>query len=281
MNEETEVESPGPRPCPSRRGKIARLPQRVRDELNQRLLDGEPGKKLVEWLNGLREVKSVLKLHFNGSPITEQNLSEWKQGGFRDWLAKTEADDWLDDTLAECRELKAAVQSRPSASPRAGEDGKEAGTESVPDKVAGWFFPHYVAAARGQLATARDPAERWSVLRTICADLAGLRRSGHHVERLRIWQEKLRLETEVVEAQVNELTEKQVLDWVKAHPEIKRKIWPKGRPLSPKEKQLRIIQAFGIGDPAALGIRVRKSKRRKNPGQKLNEKSNFIQVNPT
>ena len=37
----------------TRRGKIARLPLAVREELNTRLRDGEEGKQLVLWLNGL------------------------------------------------------------------------------------------------------------------------------------------------------------------------------------------------------------------------------------
>lgn len=69
----------------TRKGKIARLPRAVRDELNRRLDDGEQGIRLVEWLNGLAEVQAVLKADFEGRPINEQNLSDWKDGGFKDW----------------------------------------------------------------------------------------------------------------------------------------------------------------------------------------------------
>jgi hypothetical protein len=48
----------------TRNGKIARLPAAMRDELNQRLLDGQPGKELVEWLNGLPKVQALLKAEF-------------------------------------------------------------------------------------------------------------------------------------------------------------------------------------------------------------------------
>ena len=37
----------------TRHGKIARLPLEVREELNRRLENGEPGDRLVEWLNGM------------------------------------------------------------------------------------------------------------------------------------------------------------------------------------------------------------------------------------
>ncbi len=70
----------------TRNGKIARLPKQVRHDLNGRLEDGEPGKQLVEWLNGLPEVQGVLQLRFGGRPISEQNLSERKQGSYQEWL---------------------------------------------------------------------------------------------------------------------------------------------------------------------------------------------------
>lgn len=43
----------------TRNGKIARLPREIREELNRRLDDGEQGVRLVEWLNGLPEVKRI------------------------------------------------------------------------------------------------------------------------------------------------------------------------------------------------------------------------------
>jgi hypothetical protein len=251
MSKESKTESPGTRAGRlSRNGKIGRLPRPVRDELNQRLLDGEPGKELVRWLNELPEVKAVLQREFGGRAITEQNLSEWKQGGFRDWLAKTEADEWLADTLEESQESKRAGGSRACASRRKGFHGKAG--ESVADRVAGWFFPHYVAAARGQLAAAQTPAGRWSVLRTICADLAGLRRSDHYVERLRIWQEKLRLETKVATAEEKEVTEKEFLKWARAQPDIEHKIWPDREILTFEEKERRMRQILGINDPVDI-----------------------------
>ena len=65
----------------TRNGKIARLPREIRDRLNERIRDGEPGTKLVPWLNSILEVQEVLEAYFSERPITEQNLSEWKQGG--------------------------------------------------------------------------------------------------------------------------------------------------------------------------------------------------------
>jgi hypothetical protein len=49
----------------TRNGKIARLPAAIREELNQRLLEGEQGKPLVAWLNGLPKVKESLGIHLS------------------------------------------------------------------------------------------------------------------------------------------------------------------------------------------------------------------------
>jgi len=80
----------------SRRGKIARQSRKIRDELNQRLDDGEQGARLIEWLNSLPEVQEVLRVDFEGRPITESNLTHWRNGGFLEWLARRDADDGLE-----------------------------------------------------------------------------------------------------------------------------------------------------------------------------------------
>jgi len=87
----------------SRRGNIARLPRQVREELNRRLQDGEAGKPLVRWLNSHPEVKAVLRECFREREITEKNLSEWRKGGFQDWLAQH-------DTVAQAQELSADAE---------------------------------------------------------------------------------------------------------------------------------------------------------------------------
>src|SRR5262245_59070584 len=93
----------------TRNGKIARLPRELREQLNRRLQDGEPGTRLVEWLNGCEAVKQVLAQDFGGRQINEQNLTEWKQGGYQEWLARQE-------TLACARELAADAKELNEAS---------------------------------------------------------------------------------------------------------------------------------------------------------------------
>jgi hypothetical protein len=74
----------------TRNGKIARLPGFVREELNTRLDDGQQGESLLDWLHGLPEVQASLEENFQGAPITKQNLSEWRKGGFREWQVRRE-----------------------------------------------------------------------------------------------------------------------------------------------------------------------------------------------
>jgi hypothetical protein len=70
----------------ARVGKIAKLPHSIREQLNEKLRDGVGGKTLVTWLNGLEETKKIIDSEFEGVPLTKQNLSLWRKGGFRDWL---------------------------------------------------------------------------------------------------------------------------------------------------------------------------------------------------
>ena len=79
----------------ARNGKIARIPLEIREQLNARLADGEPGNRLVEWLNSSPDVVRVMTEQFEGRPITENNLSEWRAGGYEEWLT---LQDFLDET---------------------------------------------------------------------------------------------------------------------------------------------------------------------------------------
>lgn len=79
----------------TRTGKIARLPLAVREEVCRRLRDRQPGRIICAWLNGLDEVKSILHGQFEGVPVDDNNISQWRQGGYQDWLAHQ---DVLDTT---------------------------------------------------------------------------------------------------------------------------------------------------------------------------------------
>src|SRR5712671_2353536 len=96
----------------TRNGKIARLPREIREQLNRRLQDGEPGTKVVSWLNSLPDVQAVLAAEFESRAISEQNLSEWKAGGYRDWLLQQEAIELVRHMDADSSELNQVSQVR-------------------------------------------------------------------------------------------------------------------------------------------------------------------------
>ena len=142
----------------TRKGKIARLPDLVREELNRRLLNGERGNKLVLWLNSLPQVQAVLAEEFEGSAIRPQNLSEWKQGGYGDWLRQQEA-------------LKMLKQL--------GGDGDEtfqAARGPIADKTVAWLAARYLVEAQ-KLKSGEDESD-WNRLRELCHDVLALRRSS-------------------------------------------------------------------------------------------------------
>src|SRR5580698_3731694 len=72
----------------------------------------EPGTKLVEWLNTLEEVRDVLQAEFDARPVSEQNLSEWKQGGYQDWLRHQEARAYVHALAEQDGELLDAAGGR-------------------------------------------------------------------------------------------------------------------------------------------------------------------------
>ena len=67
------------------RSKIGRLPFAIRNELNERIRDGAQGAELLDWLNGLRETKKVLR-ELKSGLINAQNLTDWRSTGYKDWL---------------------------------------------------------------------------------------------------------------------------------------------------------------------------------------------------
>ena len=219
----------------TRTGKIARLPRAIRQQLNRRLQDGEPGIRLVDWLNALPETQSVLAAEFGGRPVSEQNLSEWKQGGHREWLVHQEA-------LEKAGELAAS----------AGELTEAAGP--LADHIATVLTARY-AAALGEWDG--DPegvsTRKLRVLRALCQDVVELRRGDHSAARLKNEQSRLDREREQT---VEELAE-HFQQWAQ-NPRVRE--WVCGQCVNPEERQRRLREIFAVatggilsGDAAANG----------------------------
>src|SRR5436190_14915780 len=209
------------------KGKIARLPRGIRDQLNRRLDEGEAGKELVQWLNELPEVRDIMARQFGGRPINEQNLSEWKARGHREWLARQEA-------LAHARELAADAQELGEAT-----DGK------LTDHLATVLAARYAAALGGWNGEVSDEfRQKLRALRGLCQDIVELRRGDHSGARLNMERERLERESEKTEVEVVEHFKRWAMK-----PEVRE--WISRDWLSPEERERRLRQIFGLESKTA------------------------------
>lgn len=83
----------------ARQGKIARLPHKLRQAINIKLLDGKLSRTILPWLNSQPEAIALWEAHFEGAPANPQNLSEWRRGGYAEWLQRKQKSENL-KTLA-------------------------------------------------------------------------------------------------------------------------------------------------------------------------------------
>ncbi len=151
-------------------GKIGRLDSDTRHVLSVRLENGEPHKSLVAWLNSLPEVQEKLKFWFEGRPITEQNLSEWKQHGHQEWLR-------LQETRQLARQLTEDAETL-----EVDTDG-----DLLSDKLA-----VMVTAELGRLMATLledeklDVETKWKRLKEIHRELSQLRRDDHRAAKVKL-----------------------------------------------------------------------------------------------
>jgi hypothetical protein len=145
-------------------GKIARLLYEIRQKLNFRLRNGDDTEKILSWLNGLPETKAILNEKFDGKPISVSNLSDWRLGGYTQWLRHQ-------DTIEETRWLME----------EATELG-QAGAEVLPERL-GILLAARCASltARLEQGTAMDH-EELRLLYRLCQSVALLRRGNQASE---------------------------------------------------------------------------------------------------
>ena len=213
----------------TRVGKIARLPREIRGQLNRRLRDGETGRKLVDWLNSLTEVQSILAAEFDGRAVSEQNLSEWKQGGYAEWLVQQEA-------LAQVREMAADA-----------DELTEAADGILADHLATVLTARYAAALAGWNGEPTDETRRrlrW--LRSLCQDIVELRRGDHSAARLKIEQERLERDRAKTEEELVEHFKR----WA-GNADVREIIC--GDCVSPEERQRRMRAVFGLSPAEEAG----------------------------
>ena len=150
----------------TRIGKIARLPNEIREELNRRLQDGEPGEDLLRWLNRLPKVRKVLAAQFGGRPINKQNLSDWRLGGYRDW-EQAEEDRARIDRLTDTIRLAKPGDESP-----------------LSERLAAALLVELARALDEMRDESLPSAERWDRLRQMLREVAAMRREDHRAAKL-------------------------------------------------------------------------------------------------
>jgi hypothetical protein len=178
-------------------GKIGRLPKCTRDDLGRRIEDGEPGKELVKWLNGLSGVQRVLKEQFGERPITEQNLSEWKQGGHQEWLRQEETRSVVSRLTEQSDDLDEAA------------DGHE-----ISDRYASVLAAEFTRLATTLLEKETDPEKHWKRFCEVYRVLSQFRCDGHRAVRTRIkrdrWNREVEREDEEEEKRMKQESKKRL-----------------------------------------------------------------------
>jgi|ERR1043166_5190331 hypothetical protein len=177
----------------TRNGKIARLPRVIREQLNRRLHDGELQTKLVEWLNHIPEVQAVLAAEFDGRAVSEQNLSEWTAGGYRDWMLQQEAIELVRHMDADSDELNQASKVR------------------LTDLLAQRLAARYVVAAKLLSRSNQEGEIDLKLLREFCGYIVALRKGDHSAERLKLERERLEFDRE----QLRELRDEEFWKWAR------------------------------------------------------------------
>jgi len=156
----------------TRTGKIARLPCDLRDELNHRLQDGEPGARILGWLNALPSVAALLAAEFGGVGLNAQNLSNWRQGGYQYWLKQ-----------------QARRQSVRELTENAAELATDAGGVDLSHHLSAVLVAELAASARDALAAVADPAERCKRTKDVLDTLIRVRRQDTQAGQLALKRE--------------------------------------------------------------------------------------------
>jgi hypothetical protein len=176
----------------TRTGKIGRLPKCIRDMLGQRIEDGGLGKEIVKWLNGLSGVQRVLEEQFDGRPITEQNLSEWKQHGHPEWLRQEEKRSLISSLTDQSDDLDEAA------------DGHE-----ISDRFANVMAAELIQLGTTLLEKETDPEKRWQRFRDVHRELSQLRSDDHRAVRMFIKRQNWIRRTEREDEEAEKRSEKE------------------------------------------------------------------------
>jgi hypothetical protein len=182
----------------ARQGKIARLPELVREELNKRLRAGQLGPTILPWLNEVAEVKQVLTDHFGGAAVNAQNLSDWRNGGYEEWVEKQ-------DRTYRIKELASYAVKLAEANGSSIAEGSAA-------IVSGKWMDVLEAATGDEKIGLEDLKEITSSLVSLRSAEIAQQRADTDKEKLKQRDEQLKLEREKFQRQTAEMVLKSAKD---------------------------------------------------------------------
>jgi hypothetical protein len=172
----------------TRNGKIARLPKNLREEINLRLQNGEEASPIADWLNTLPKVQAFLKAEFDGQAINENNISNWRHGGFREWQEQQETQEAVQRLAVTAAGLRRAAPADRLKQPAPG--------ALITDQLA-LYLASRLAVALAELPSAGEdpdgPDGHLKRLRILCLPLVALRKGDHDVQWLQVERDRLAL----------------------------------------------------------------------------------------
>jgi hypothetical protein len=201
-----------PTPTPTNVGKIASLPYSLREEINERLEDGEPTETILAWINANPSVQSLLKSKYQNHLISAQNLSNWRQGGYQSWLKQQErvrlAQDW-------CEQANQIVGSTTTV---------ETLHENLSQHLSTLLVVELATAIFQLLPTLTDPAERCAKISEYLRTLSRVRQQDTQTGRFAIETERRDRERneEIQSDLAAEERNKLMLHFLKAYPEMRK-----------------------------------------------------------
>ena len=177
-----------------RNGKIARLPRKIRHQLNHRLADGQSAETLLPWLNDLPAAKTLLATDFAGQPITKQNLSQWRTGGFAQWEARQDLLADAQDLAEDSGELTAATRAQ------------------LPEHLATVLQARYASLLLNWDGEENPVFTRkLRALRPLCHDITRMQRAQQCTARVKLEQDRLAAKQKLTETELVDKFE----EWLK------------------------------------------------------------------
>ncbi|SPE60822.1 hypothetical protein SBV1_500020 [Verrucomicrobia bacterium] len=148
---------------------------------------------MLPWLNSLEATQDVLDLHFDGAPINAQNLSEWRQGGYREWLADQQRRDVLRHVADQAQGFEEAGEGAPMS-----ERLSSVLVAELAVSIHALLGDGLKAPAEGDDPAAAEKLElRWKRLQGLVKALTNLRREDTKAQVAQVAFERWRFEEEI------------------------------------------------------------------------------------